>query len=388
MKFTFLKGHDNLRLRVVLLFTTIVFGIMLPIRGQKVFYNFDIQTDWKNVKEVVDLWSNYLHAPDDSTAAQYWNSEEVKKYGYRNYNLINHIYSPSFHRLAQVYHAQILRVTNKDSLYQITTQFYYPQHDTIQTLCIVDIYVKRESGKFKLYNALPINLKQNWKSQTVGYIHFHYPKEHQFDVEKARKLNDFIADTLPAIFGSKPDTVDYYFTDNWRKLDGLSGLEYNVGRSGEERPSGKSAPNNAVYAVGTGEYYPHEMVHLFVGPLYPGMYLWTGEGIAVYLGGSRGKPLTWHIRRTNNYLQNHPEIDLNNMLDLVTLDDYTEYRYVLGGAIIELIKQKEGWPGVKEFLKESTDKDSYYQAVKKHLGWKRKDINIKFRKMLSRLAAA
>jgi hypothetical protein len=36
--------------------------------------------------------------------------------------------------------------------------------------------------------------------------------------------------------------------------------------------------------------------------------------LATFLGGSRGKTLKWHFKRTNDYLRKHPEIDLNNFI--------------------------------------------------------------------------
>ncbi len=259
-------------------------------------------------------------------------------------------------------------------------------HDTLMTLCILNVYArKNDSGEFKLYNARKIELQKNWSSTTVGYIRFFYPSEHTFDREKASRQNLFITTTLPEIFGCKPDTVNYYFAKTRRALDKLKGFEFNVGGSGTEKPSGKTIGRD-VYTTGTDEYYPHEVVHVFINPMFPNMHTWAAEGLATYLGGSRGESLQWHINRTHVYLQAHSEVDLNNMLDLQTMDEYTDYRYVLGGAVIQLIYEKKGWDGVKKFLTQATDKDAYYTAIEKHLGWKREEINSKFRTALTTLA--
>ena len=353
--------------------------------AQTIIYNFDVNPDWDDFREVVAVWSSYLQAPGDSAGARYWNKKAVAKYGYQNYNLINHEYTPSFHRLIKVYHAQILKITEQDGLYKITTQFYHPKNDTLMTLCILDVYARRDSGRFQLYNARTINQQRDWSMQAVGYLKYHFPKSHHFDKEMAMRQNAFIADTLPNIFGTRPDTVEYFLADTREQMDALKGFVFNVGGSGTEKPSGKAAPNNTVYAIGSGEFYPHELVHIFVGPLFPEAYLWASEGLATYLGGSRGKSLSWHVQRTSAYLDQHPEINLNNMLNLVTLDQYTGYRYVLGGAVIQLIRQREGWEGVMEFLREAKDKDSYYKALEKHLGWKQKEINAKLRSQLAKM---
>ncbi len=369
---------------------TLLFIFSFELSAQKVVLNFDVNPGWENFSEIIEVWTNYLQAPTESAGAQYWNTAEVAKYGIKDYNLINHEYSPSFHRLIKVYTAQIMSISAQDGLYKVTTQFYYPKHDTIMTLCILNVYAKREKpdGEFKLYNARNVILQKDWSSQTVGYLKYYYPKNHEFDEEKALKQDQFITSTLPGIFGCKPDTVEYYFAETRKQLDDLKGFEFNVGGSGTEKPSGKTN-GTSVYTTGTDEYYPHELVHVFINPMYPDMHNWASEGLATFLGGSRGQSLQWHIKRTATYLEEHPEVDLNNMLDLRTMDEYTDYRYVLGGAIIQLIHDKENCKAVKEFLAETTsDDESYYSAIERHLGWKRNEIDKKFRKALKEMAKA
>src|SRR5690625_7698913 len=98
---------------------------------------------------------------------------------------------------------------------------------------------------------------------------------------------------------------------------------------GEIKPSGR-AGGDKVYSGGMEEYYPHEVFHVQIDAHYPDKYYWVSEGLATLLGGSRGKPLEWHLKRTNEYLERHPEVDLNNLLELVNLDEYTDYHYSLG----------------------------------------------------------
>ncbi len=370
----------------ILVLTICCIGFGSTANAQKVLLNFDVYPEWENFSEVIEVWTKYLQASTDSAGALYWNKAEVAQYGTEDYNLMNHEYNPSFHRLIKVYTAQILSITEEDGLYKITTQFYYPRNDTLMTLCIMNVYAKRDNGKFKLYNARNIILEKDWTTQTVGYLKYYYPSNHMFDEDKALKQNLFITNTLPELFGCTPDTVNYYFAETRKQLDELKGFEFNVGGSGTEKPSGKTI-GNTVYTTGTDEYYPHELVHVFINPMYSDMHNWAAEGIATYLGGSRGQSLRWHINRTSDYLSQHLEIDLSNMLDLQTMDEYTDYRYVLGGAIIQLIHDKENCKGVKEFLSEATnDNKSYYAAIEKHLGWKQNEINKKFRKALKELA--
>ncbi len=367
-----------------------LFSLLMPVSiwGQKVIYNFDIHQDWPHFEELGTLWRNFLSAKSDSAASQYWNQHEVQRYGQENYFLINNEYNPPLRQMAQAYRVQILQISRHDSLYKISSQLYYPHGDTLMTLCIIEVYAREDkSGTFKLQNAGPIHLRENWQSRELGYLRYHFPSYHQFDLSKAQMQNHFISDTLPRIFGVQPDTVDYYFAPRQQEMNAMRGFVFKVGHSGTEKPGGKAVrANKSVYTTGTGEYYPHELMHIFVDPLFPNRHNWASEGLATYLGGSRGKSLLWHIERSHRYLAAHPEIDLSNMLDLLTMDEYTDYRYVLGGTIILLIHEKQGWQGVKEFLNTGSTAADYYRGIAEQLGWRRSQIDKKLRRELARLA--
>lgn len=109
------------------------------------------------------------------------------------------------------------------------------------------------------------------------------------------------------------------------------------------------------------------------------------EGVATFASGaSRGKPLAWHFDRFNKYLQAHPEIDLDTLLDFVTLDEYTDYHYGLGSLIVKKIYEKGGWDLVKEFMTSGDSKENYYSAVEKLLGVPQKNLNEYLREELKK----
>lgn len=367
-------------------FIFILTSILLVVNGslpaQQVITNFDIDTSWEGFSEVIHLWKQYLKAPDDSTASVYWNPSEIEKLGFEHYNIQNAEFTPVLRTMGRFYRSQILSIQQFEEGFKLKNQFYISRGDTIETLAIVDIWAIHTSKGLKLSNAIFQNLKKGWNNKTVGYIHFHYPHYHSFNALLAEKQNTFITEKLPAIFGTEPDTVHFYFADTFEEIQQLKGFNYIVGLSGSVKPSGKAAHNNWCYSGGTGEYYPHELVHLFVDDLYPGKHAWTSEGLATYLGGSRGKSLDWHLIRTHTYLAAHPEIDLNTMLDLITLDEYTGYRYALGGFIIHQLYKKGGWEMVKEFMSPGSEDSDYYAKVEKHLGVKRSALNSYIRNQL------
>ncbi len=131
----------------------------------------------------------------------------------------------------------------------------------------------------------------------------YYPTYHNFDYQKAQKLNDFIQEICKN-FGVKPKPFEYYLADDYDEIQALKGLDYYLGMGGQSKPSGKATDDKVYWAVWENTI-PHEVFHVQIDEHFPNKAFWVSEGVATLLGGSRGKS-AWHIKRTNIYLQKHP----------------------------------------------------------------------------------
>ncbi len=344
--------------------------------AQKVTYNHVVDSTDADTKEVMGLFEGYLASnPQNKEKNKYWNLEEQKKH--KNFDFLESEFQPSLYMGFPVH---VLSIKFINEVCQIKAQFSYCQEDGIPyVLAIVNYVAKKEDGTFKLYNALTSN-KQGWETTTVGIVDFYYPSYHKFNQGKAQKLNDFVNETC-SNFGVKPIPFEYYLADDYDEVQTLKGFDYYIGMGGQSKPSGK-ATDDKVYTGGLGEYYTHEVFHVQIDEHFPNKHFWVSEGIATWLGGSRGKSLDWHIKRTNLYLQDHPEVDLNNMLKLTNLDSETSYHYVLGGLIAKKIFDKGGWNLLIEFMSSGKTDDDYYTAVAKHLEIKKLELNDYIREQL------
>ncbi|MFK7750764.1 MAG: hypothetical protein AB8B65_20395 [Kordia sp.] len=344
--------------------------------GQKVTYNHVVDSTNAETKEVMNLFENYLASnPQNKTKNPFWNIEEQQNH--KNFDFLESEFKPSLYMGFPVH---ILSIKFKNDICVIKAQFSYCKKDgSPYVLAIANYIAKKENGKFKLLNALTVN-KQTWNCTTVGLVDFYYPKYHKFDYQKAQKLNDFISETCKN-FGVKPKPFEYYLADDYDEIQVLKGLDYYIGMGGQSKPSGK-ATDDKVYCGGLGEYYPHEVFHVQIDEHFPNKHFWVSEGVATLLGGSRGKSLDWHIKRTNLYLQKHPAIDLNNMLKLTNLDSETSYHYVLGGLIAKKILDKGGWSLLKEFMSSGKTDEDYYNAIEKHLEINKSELNEYVREQL------
>ena len=371
----------------ILIIVLILFPIFKSF-GQSVTINYDIDTNTFKVSEPLNLWLDFLNTKDDSLGSKYWNSCEVKKYGETSYFLIEkelQFGMDNYLKLLSYSDIKIISIKKIENYFKITSIMEFKTKErTSNVNYIFHVYAGMENGKLKLFNPLEINTKLNFKSTTIGYIKYHYPKFHKFNYELAKKQSDYLFE-LSNKFKVDIDTVDYYFSNTNSELLEVRGFDFLIGNSGEKIPSGRADPaNRIVYASGIGEYYPHELIHFLLNPKFPNCHLWINEGVATYFGMSRGKELDWHLRKVNKYLIEHPEINLSEMLRLKTLDQYTDYRYVLGGWIIKKAFEKGGYELVKKMMNSGKTKIDFYNAIEKHLGIKQHDLNNKIRKELSK----
>lgn len=280
------------------------------------------------------------------------------------------------------YRPTVLSVKPKNEHYEIKTIFSdCTEQGYSNPLCVMNIYAKKENNEYKLFNALLVNRK-NWKTKKAGSVTYYYPLEHSFDIEKATRMNDFI-DSITNVFNLKVVQIDFYLANDFDEIQKLRGFDYYMGMGNAPKTTGRAdILNKIVYSGGRSEYYPHEVVHIYINPIFPNAHNWFSEGIATYLGGSRGYSLQWHVDRTSKYLKDHPEIDLNNVLEYGNLDQYTHYAYVIGGLLCDMAYQNGGWELVKKLLDSGKTKDNFYDTIDNVLEINKKNLNEVLRREL------
>ena len=369
----------------ILIITFLFFS--LKSYGQSITVNYDLDTTVFKVSEPLNLWIDFLKTKDDSLGSQYWSTKEVKKYGSKSYFLIEkelQFGMNNFLELLSYSDIKVLSIKRIDKYFKITSIMEFkPKNETSNVNYIFHVYAGKENGSLKLFNPLEINTKLYLNSTNIGYINYHYPKYHIFNYELAKKQHDYLV-KLSKNFQVNINPVDFYFANTYGELLKIRGFDFLIGNSGEEIPSGKADPENRiVYTSGVGEYYPHELIHFLLNPHYKNCHLWINEGVATYFGMSRGKTLDWHLKKLNQTLLKHPEINLNNMLELKTLDQFTEYRYVLGGYVIQKVFEKGGYDLVKKMMLAGKNDTDFYNAIEKYLNIPRTDLNKTIRKELN-----
>ncbi|MBC8984744.1 hypothetical protein H9X96_03025 [Pedobacter sp. N36a] len=243
----------------------------------------------------------------------------------------------------------ILYIKPSKDYVQLKTQFsWLDTAKNITTLCITNHYVKfDDKGQPYFINPVALNSK-DWKTKVVRNITYHYAPYHTFNQKKADSLQLQIK-KLEKEWGLGSIPITYYFAATNEEIGRLRGFDYSIGMGNADKPSGISDHvDNLVYCSGWGENYFHEVVHIYLNHKYPKSPL--QEGLAVFYGGSLGQQLSWHLKRLNTYLIQHPEIDLNKLEDFWQMDNFTNPDSAIQGMLCRIAFKKGGIAGLKKMM--------------------------------------
>jgi hypothetical protein len=340
-------------------------------------------------KAVVELWNNYLQSnPDSLYDNPYWNTEEKRKY--RSYDLLKSegFISPSLYYWAKSDQNIVLSISKKEDYILLQSMFYRPiAKEVITIMAIVNVVARRENKKWVLYNYLPYHSK-GWKNKKIGTIRYVYHPDHDFNAKKAKSANEFLLD-LGSIFNLKTTELTYYIAPDCDGLHNLKGFDY-VFTMGALDVCGFYDPiNHIIYSTSQGgENNQHEIVHV-VNEKFPDAHGLLLAGIAAYWGGDNanfGKPLIYHLKRVNEYLVHHQDIDLNEFTEFYSMDSKTNPQYVIGAIICDEALRKGGMEKLKKILNGGLTDEQLVETIHKELGISPDDLNSFFRTRISELA--
>jgi hypothetical protein len=366
-------------------------NISAQSKGADVLISNGVFLQEPEIKEVCDLWQNYLHSnPDSLYDNPHWNTAEKRQF--KNFDLLTQTEIQSIYIYLHYYKPTILSITPEGKYYRIRTLFAMTSDSGFSDpIAITNVYAKRDSGSFRLYNSLPI-VTHSWQHHTIGEITFICPPSHTFDEKKARKLSSFVSNMAKEL-GMPPKPCQYYFANSVDELFHAQGLDYYIGEGNKIAPAGFSDVKNAIlYGGGSDEWYPHEFVHLYAMPKYPKADSYFQEGLAVLLGGSHGHSIDWHIRHADSLLTARKDFNIDSALAdswrFANLDYLTGSEYLFGGLLCKMTMEKGGWPLVKNMMSYGPKpEDGRFKVLNDFFGVERKDSAAFLRKKISDYAA-
>ena len=378
-------------LRFILSITlSLIFSGLFGQDTTYVHVNTGVNVQNEDIKSIIELWKNYIHSnPDGLQSSPYWNEEE--KAAFKNFDFLSFEFGRQWYN-RPYYKSTILSIDPVDEYYQIKTLFAYVlDTGNIEVLCSMNVYAKKVNERFKLYNSLPIYTR-DWQQQMTRNIQYHFPASHVFNPALADSMNVFIDDLKTKFKIDTTYAITFYFADDWDVIQQAKGLDYYAGMGNIPKSQGRQNGLNKMVFSGAGdEWYPHELVHIYLYPEFPkgGFF---HEGIASFLGGHAGKPLEWHYKRMDTYLSKHQEINLDSLMDFYYMDNITNPKHVISGLLCQMALELGGMDKLKHLLTygESHQSNSFnenaYNAIESVLDIKQEELNETIRQELKKRA--
>lgn len=291
-----------------------------------------------------------------------------------------------FHRESQnfMYYPQTSqRILNEDRFFDMhkpmVIAIYTQDNDTIAKLnftrvdslgiatsmATVNFGITRFGGDFLLQNMVFIN-SQGWETKHIGNIEYHFPKSHVFTLQAAEKMQEFNL-YMAQLFEIDPIDVKYFICESNIELRRLQGFDFLYDMFNMNNSSGLSDGYHKIIYAGNGsEYYPHELIHLYTAQWdgVPRHHEWFEEGLATFLGGSRDRPLEWHLSELSEWLEQNDSADLSDPFSLPhQINETTGSIYVIGGLICKLAYDQGGMAAVKKLFMAGPSNDDFYTGI-------------------------
>lgn len=341
--------HYLLRMRPLLLAVGLwVSGTLC--KAQALYIDNGVVTSDKEVAAAIDFYRQYLGevrfdaAPDFK---KYWRAKDVAQYKKPDqlYDALGTGY-PTY--LMCESRTLIYARPQKDYVHLKTLLAGTDSLKNISVTAITNHYVGfGTDGKPYFINPLDVHAA-DWKVAKRRNVTFIHPAYHRFEAARADSLVASIQ-KLEKDWGLEPIAIRYYFADTFDELHKIRGFDFVMSMGNREVPRGKTdMDDNLIYASGLGENYLHEVVHIYLNRRFPRSPLL--EGVATFYGGGLQNNLAWHIKRLDDYVQKHPELDLNKFRDFLYLDHYTNPNNTIEGLLCWLAYKKDGLVGLKRIM--------------------------------------
>ena len=233
---------------------------------------------------------------------------------------------------------------------------------------------------------------RNWQIKQTGTIRYYY--DHDFDLNAARnfdKTNQRIAGKL----GLRPDSLNFYLSDNYQQIMQWLGLTYDRPTAGEVRDGFNI--EQTIFAIQHNEDFSHDLVHYYVYKVRKGPRNgYAEEGVAYYWGNAYypdadGQMITLERLKIDlrAYLSAHPGIDLltpfrQNQRGIFGPAKEISMRSTLSGIIAEHIDKKYGVEGVLKMLNCGAGEANYFAVTQSLADINEVNFNTRIRELLAK----
>ena len=333
--------------------------------------SFGIDTTLTDVGDVVRLVRAYLANPDSSARSRgLWST--ATDFDRRVGDLTMQAY--------QGFPATVVGVASDgpgDTVYVV--RILYASADStrrISPLALQRLYAVRESGApfgFRLAGALP-RLTREWEQRTKGRVTFWYAPGQHPNPAKISHASSFV-DSVATLFQVPPPKhLDMYLARSMEEAQRAIGLDFFPAASAD-RGRGGGAMSAGIVLVGNpaiGEGYLHELVHAILGSTFPTRNRLSAEGLATWLGGSRGRTPQETYARLRQIQTARPALTLGQVLsnDIpdAAAEEMTDAFYATGALVVDAVYRRAGITGLRTLAQLNNDPKVLLTALPAQLG--------------------
>lgn len=327
-----------------------IFLIILSQFAKAQVFSDYVDSSNLNIKKAVDFYKQYLSEFEGTSLpdySKYWSKDDCKRFKTPDpivYSISSDYPTYNFGTQKTIFYAR--EYTNYVHLKTLMTQT--DSLNNISVYAITNHYISTNDNSEKIHFISPIKINSHlYSTEKNGNIRYHFLKTHQFNKAKSDQLITLLK-KFEKDWGFEPIQFDYYFTNTQDELGAMKGLDYYYGME-QTYPSGIAFPEDKiVYCNGYDENNLHEVLHLYLNPIYEKSPV--NHGLIYYLGGSLGQNFNYLINKMNEYLSKYPATDLSTFETLETKDITLHINHTVIGLICKIIDEKEGVNGLKRLL--------------------------------------
>lgn len=342
------------------------------VSSPTVSVSFGVDTTITDVGNIVGLVRAYLARPDSSARSRgLWSTATDFDRG------IGDLTTEAY----QGFPATIISVASDgpgDSVYVV--RVLYANADStrqiISPLALQRLFAVREPGavfNFRLSGALP-RLTHEWEQRTSGHVTFWYAPGQKPNPARISRVSAFV-DSVATLFQVPPPKhLDMYLGRSREEIERARGLDFFPAASAD-RGLGGGAISTGMVFVGNpalGETYLHELAHAVLSPTVPIRNGLFNEGVATWLGGSRGRTPQEAYVRLHQIQIARPALTFGQVLGRnipdAAAEEMTDAYYATGALVVDAVYRRAGLRGLRALAQLNNDPSALLAALPAQLG--------------------
>lgn len=313
------------------------------------------KTNYNIYNNIVNKIETFLKEKNEFilTANHHFNKDSIYTYPFKSlYNIENsigdeYVLTPSL--------MSLIKIENDKYIAKISWSSYISEIKGVYIYEIMNLLIDyQNSDKIDIYNITSYNIKE-WKITVFDGIKYFYENTYNFDTKEAKRMSNFNSN-LADFFGIDLIQFRYIICKNYETLKKIQGYDFTPSMFRTTNIGGETfLEDNLIFAGNNSEYYPHELVHLYIDKLFGKTNRILNEGIATYLGGAINLSYSEQLKKIKAYMKDNPDSNFykNTFDNYYNIDYESSFMYVGGAFICNIILKEYGKEKLFEIIKSS-----------------------------------